>query len=395
MEMSTCNALLSTSYGFGKKIKADEIIADTRPALFRSADKSWNAFQNRRSTKNYYENCDWISSADLENDLDAFRILLIGDEHNGQGIRITLSATLNLKMEYLEAKSGNLALDIIGREAVDLIIFGGGIIDMDGLDFLDRLNRKFGKHKIPVIEILGVEAAKGAVQAMRMGAHDYLVRDSAGQYFEMLPILVSRIYAEQQTMNLLRKNTNVQQTLTDNTPSVIYLLSLQGGRHDVRISPQILELGLSSDKWGNDAELHHQMCHVDDRPIVRKALEYSYKTGTNFQCEYRINILGDTLRWFHDRAKVVMDKYGRPLFLQGVMTDITNVKLLEDEITRYRGMLEKMVSQRTEMLDRRIAILESCNSSLSESYEKMRRTYLNALLKVKDNDANLNIGNFA
>jgi hypothetical protein len=164
---------------------------------------------------------------------------------------------------------------------------------------------------------------------------------------------------------------------------VIYQLSLQGGRHEVSISRQISELGLSEDQWGCDTELHHRMCHEADRQTVKQALEHSYKTGSVFQCEYRINTAGNTLRWFHDKAKVVMDKYGRPLFLQGVMTDITGLKSLENELTHYRHMMDKLVRQRTERLERRIALLESCNASLSNNYARMRKSYLELLVKVQ------------
>jgi hypothetical protein len=254
---------------------------------------------------------------------------------------------------------------------------------MDGLEFLDQLNRKCRQQKIPVIEILGQESARVGVQALKMGAHDYLLKDSDGCHFELLPILVSRIYAEKQTMGVLSKTAGVHQAITDSIPSVIYQLSLQGGEHDVRISPQILDMGFSTDKWGSDAELHHQMCHVEDRPAVRLALEHSYKTGANFQCEYRIKTVGDSLRWFHDKAKVVMDRYGRPLFLQGVMTDITSIKKLEMELLHYRGMLDMLVREKTERLERRVSILEACNSSLSENYHKMYQMYLDLLVKAQ------------
>lgn len=175
----------------------------------------------------------------------------------------------------------------------------------------------------------------------------------------------------------------VLQAITDNIPSVIYRVSLRGGQHDIRVSPQLLELGISAKKWGNDAELHHQMCHEEDRSIVKEALAHSYQNGSVFQCEYRINTFCDTLRWFQDKAKIVTDKYGRPAFLQGVMVDITATKMMEAELARYRYMHDKMVRDRTEMLNRRIAILESCNSSLCENYHSMHQMYLDLLSKTQ------------
>ncbi|MFA6014907.1 MAG: hypothetical protein WC742_07540 [Gallionellaceae bacterium] len=61
-------------------------------------------------------------------------------------------------------------------------------------------------------------------------------------------------------------------------------------------------------------------------------------------------------------------------------------KKLEAELTHYRNMLDNMVRARTDRLDRRIAILESCNSTLGENYHKMHRMYLDLLIKTQDHE---------
>lgn len=296
-------------------------------------------------------------------------------------MRRCLHSHLYFNIDCLETWNGAFALQMVEREALDLIVFGDDVPDMNGLEFLHYLNASFDKPQAPVIEILDSGAMRTGIQAMKMGAHDYLLKDFDGQHYELLPILVSRVYAEQQTMTMLRQTAGVQQTVCENIPSVIYQLSLQDGMHDVRISPQIAQLGISPEQWGSDAELHHQMCHEEDRSLVRRALEQSYLTGELFQCEYRIKTLAGGVRWFHDQAKVVMDKYGRPLLLQGVMTDISCIKSLESELMQYRHMFETLLRQRTERLDRRVAILESCNETLSVNFEKMHQMYLDLLIK--------------
>lgn len=366
-------------------IQHDEVFEPDTPKAPCGASSGWSRFaRSKRGSRNSSTHTDWVKYVAPVHAAEHFRVLLIGKtQRERQSMCNTLSQHLNFAIDYLEACGGESALQTVGREAVNLIIFGDDTADMDGLEFLGRLNKKCGKFKIPVIEILSCGAVSAGAQALKMGAHDCLLKDAGGYYFELLPILVSRIYSEQQAMSVLRQTASVHQTIADIIPSVIYQLSLQGGAHDVHISRQISELGLSADKWGSDAELHHQMCHEKDRPVVKAALEHSYKTGTAFQCQYRINTLGGALRWFHDKAKVIMDKYGRPLYLQGVMTDITGIKAMETELVHYREMLDKMVKERTEKLDRRLSILESCNASLGENYHKMHQMYLELFLKNK------------
>lgn len=385
MGMMLGNSLFSTSAPDGEKAPFEAIIDAGTQKIFEGAVGDETHFREFNSQYAEYAEQGALSErVSRLSDAAEFRILLVDNEMPERlAIRSSLSRHLNMAIEYLEAWSGEIALQIATRETVDLIIFGDDVCDMDGLLFLDCLNRKSGKQKVPVIEILNSGAARTGIQAMKMGAHDYLLKDFSGHHFELLPILVARIYAEQQALKTQKQAAGVHRTITDSIPSVIYQLSLQGGRHELSISRQISELGISAEQWGSDDELHHRMCHEADRQTVKQALEHSYKTGSAFQCEYRINTAGNTLRWFHDKAEVVMDKYGRPLFLQGVMTDITGLKSLETELSHYRQMMDKLVRQRTERLERRVAVLESCNSSLGGNYARMRKMYFELLMKVR------------
>ena len=385
MGMMSSNALLSVTTRREKRTQPDEIIdADVLQSFYRPTGEVRLFPKSKRDTGKNSEHAQLVGQELPLDGAERFRVLLIGKEQRErQAICSTLSQHLDFAVGYLEARNGEIALQMLGREVINLIILEDSIADMDGLEFLGRLNKKFGKSNIPVIAILNSGTTKTGVQAMKMGAHDYLLKDIEGQHFELLPILVARIYTERKMLSSLRQTVSVYQTMTDSVPVVIYKLSLQGGQHDVYISPQFSELGLSADQWGTDAELHHRMCHEEDRPPVIKALKHSYKTGAEFQCEYRINTLKNTLRCFHDEAKVIMDTQGRPLFLQGVMTDITCIKTLEDELTRYRCMQEEMVLERTGIMERRLAILKSCNSTLGENYHKMHQMYLDLLIKTQ------------
>ena len=306
-----------------------------------------------------------------------FQILLVAKEqHERQSICNSLQDELNFPISYLEANHGKHALQIIRQEEIDLVIFEDNNVDINSLEFMGRLN-KSEKSKIPVIVILNSGAEKKGLIAMKLGAHAYLLKDNKCCHVRLLPIFVSRVYASQQAISSMCQTAAVNQTLVDSIPSVIYKLSLQGGQHDVHISPQVSELGLSADKWGNDAELHHRMCHEEDRPAVKKELEHCFKTGSEFRCEYRINTVSNHFSWFHDHAKIVRDKNGQPLFLQGVMIDIAHRKSLEAELANYRCMIDKIISEKTEKLNKRLAILESCNSNLSDNYHKMHQMYLN------------------
>jgi K+/H+ antiporter YhaU regulatory subunit KhtT len=67
------------------------------------------------------------------------------------------------------------------------------------------------------------------------------------------------------------------------------------------------------------------------------------------------------------------------------------IKSLEDELSHYRCMLDKMVRQRTEMLEQRLSIMASCNSTLCENYHQMHKMYLDLLVKIQIYEADMNL----
>jgi PleD family two-component response regulator len=127
-----------------------------------------------------------------------FHILLIDNEQlERRVICDTLIQHLNFSVEYFEAWSGDIAVQAIGNEEIDLIIYVDNVADMNGLEILNRFNKKFGNQNIPIIKILNAGAESAGARVMKMGAHYYLFKDDAGHYFDILATLVARIFADQ------------------------------------------------------------------------------------------------------------------------------------------------------------------------------------------------------
>jgi PAS domain S-box-containing protein len=78
--------------------------------------------------------------------------------------------------DVVEAESGADALTQLTKNKPDLILLNYQLPDMDGLEFLNKLKLQFGSAEIPVI----ILAEKGdeaiAVQAMKSGVQDYIVK---------------------------------------------------------------------------------------------------------------------------------------------------------------------------------------------------------------------------
>ena len=98
-------------------------------------------------------------------------ILIVDDE---PAARYGLRRALESKYRITEADSAEAARDALPLEKPDLILLDIILPGMDGLSLL-KLMRDQGS-QIPVLIISALDAAKTAVEALRLGAADYLVK---------------------------------------------------------------------------------------------------------------------------------------------------------------------------------------------------------------------------
>ncbi len=99
------------------------------------------------------------------------RVLLVDDE---PGIRATLKAVLEPIYEVTCASDARSGLDLFRQEAPNLVILDVVLPGTDGLTVLQTIRSE--DQSIPVIMLTGTKTVKTAVDAMKMGAADYLTK---------------------------------------------------------------------------------------------------------------------------------------------------------------------------------------------------------------------------
>jgi DNA-binding NtrC family response regulator len=97
------------------------------------------------------------------------RILLVDDE---AGIRASLKVVLEPAYDTLSASSAQEGLDLFRRESPHLVLLDVVMPGMDGLTLLKTIRDEDAR--IPVIMLTGTKTVKTAVEAMKLGAADYL-----------------------------------------------------------------------------------------------------------------------------------------------------------------------------------------------------------------------------
>jgi DNA-binding NtrC family response regulator len=96
------------------------------------------------------------------------KILIVDDE---LAIRESLRMILQQDYEVLAVSSGAEALEKMREGGIDLVLLD---VIMPGLDGIQLLERMKSEYDIPVIMITAANTIKTAVQAMKLGAYDYI-----------------------------------------------------------------------------------------------------------------------------------------------------------------------------------------------------------------------------
>ena len=206
--------------------------------------------------------------------------------------------------------------------------------------------------------------------------------------------LVERNAQQEVLMQELKEAEGKYRNLVERLPSITYTMALGDEGKMTFISPQIERLGFPMSDWSETLDFRSERMHPDDREHVQQAFAHSRETGEPFRCDYRLFSSDNKVHWFHDEASVVCDWEGRQSYLQGVMLDITANKAMEEELGEHRYRMEKSIERRTELMERRINVLESANARLcgmlNEYEERLRRAraaHLPELLKSLADDA--------
>jgi PAS domain S-box-containing protein len=126
-------------------------------------------------------------------------------------------------------------------------------------------------------------------------------------------------------------------TLIEQVAAISYIAEIGVHGQWLYVSPQVEAiLGYSTEEWL--AESRDWLRHVppEDHPIIISAEERSGR-GEPFQAEYRMMRKGGETIWVSDTAVVVRGSDSHPV-MEGLIVDITDRKLLENQLQQARKM---------------------------------------------------------
>jgi two-component system sensor kinase FixL len=152
--------------------------------------------------------------------------------------------------------------------------------------------------------------------------------------------VVRNITEQKRTEQTLLRSEAKYRSLIEQIPAVTYTAALDEYASTLFVSPQIEELlGFSPEEWLTDPQLWARQIHPDDAGRVLAEFARAGTSQRPILLEYRISTRDGRTRWFRDTAKVVPDAAGEPIFLHGVLLDITERKHAEERAQRHHADL--------------------------------------------------------
>jgi PAS domain S-box-containing protein len=179
---------------------------------------------------------------------------------------------------------------------------------------------------------------------------------------------------------LLRKAEARYRSLVEEIPAVTFMAALDEGSNELYVSPQIVDLlGFTQEEWLNDPVLWYRQLHPEDRERWHLEFSRTCATAEPFRSVYRFVARDGRVVWVLGEAKVVRDRDGRPMFLQGVAFDITRMKNAEEELKLLNRTLEERVADRTEALKRSNDALARYSHHVAHEMKKPLRRIFDVL----------------
>ena len=126
-----------------------------------------------------------------------------------------------------------------------------------------------------------------------------------------------------------------------------------------------------------------EMVHPDDSVPVRELLARALSGAGDFDAEYRVIWPDHSVHHVCGEAVIFRDPDGSPARMVGVCYDVTEQKLVEQELRRHRVHLEDLVAERTNALSVAVRQAQAANQAKSIFLANMShelRTPLNSVI---------------
>lgn len=266
------------------------------------------------------------------------------------------------------AASGKSGIEFIKKGNFDIVLCDLNMPGIDGLTVLKR-SRKIAS-EIPFILITAHGSIPNAVKAIRMGAFHFISKPV--EINELISVINQAIESRATQKRLLQSESRLKM-ITDTVPDIIYSLDPQGIVLTINPAAKFSLGHAPKDIIGKSV---FDMIHPDDREmVIRELNETIRKKDTRTRTlELRLVSKSGEYRDFEISRRLIFEN-GRMVRNDGIARDVTERKILEQQLKEYSRNLEKKVEERTSRLEysaRQLVALNKLSSRLTRIHDEGR-----------------------
>ncbi len=226
-------------------------------------------------------------------------------------------------------RTGADALIVLSHTAFDLVLLDQSLPDMLGLDLLRCLGRE--GISVPVLMVTAANEAEIATAALRRGALDYIVKDTALTFLGELPKRVT----ESVTRHRLEQMNRLLIQALESARDGIMITDLQGTILNVNHALERLTGYSRQDLLGQTPRVLKSSVH---RPELYDQMWRTILARRSWQGELTNRKKDGTLFQSSMTISPIVDSHGRLTHFVGIQRDITEHKQLERALLQAQKM---------------------------------------------------------